>query len=538
MKKNRLSGAFIALAATILLFSCNDSNDDNIVGGGNVVQSDAEALALVNGAYGPYQTLSSTFTSLIETPTDGTISYLGDEDGDAPKASRIEIDYTNTYPVKTFNALYQSIGIVNDAIEKVNASDAVSESTKRLATARAKFLRGLFYSYLVQLFGEIPLSLQTDVVVKERSSIDDVYTQIVKDLTEAEADLPEYDSNPVVPSKGAANSLLSRVYLAWGHNPLTQAQVEAIANSKTDPVPSVDNGKLTKAIEYADKVINSGRYSLLSNFSDLFGLANESRTPEHIFTIQHEGDGIDAQGNHQYHCAFTFPFKVEKETHIQPSHIFEFWPDSDPRKEFSITTKLANPEEDNKVYEYLPPVTLPRYGKGIDRSYYNSVNITILNNDVDRIEIRYAEVLLNKAEALFFLGRTSEALTLINQIRERAYGSHFEHGGRLTTLTANDLYNEWEFEFVYEQKQWLNFTRWKTLIKSIQRVQDFEHFDESYSTVGNIGRDGSTVNAFFVRVHKHLRAKYENVTGKHYRFPIPTGTQGEDLGIVPQNPGY
>ena len=44
--------------------------------------------------------------------------------------------------------------------------------------------------------------------------------------------------------------------------------------------------------------------------------------------------------------------------------------------------------------------------------------------------------------------------------------------------------------------------------------------------------------AFFEKVHKHLHAKVDNIRGKHYRQPIPTGLSGESLGIAPQNPGY
>lgn len=534
MKKVVLSKALFALVLLVGLYSCEKNPDEKIVDETSVVKSDAEAFALVNGAYGPYQTLSSTFTSLIDTPTDETTSFLGDEDGDAPKAARIEIEYTNLYPRKTFNALYKSIGIVNDAIAKISASSAVSDAAKTLAIGRAKFLRGLFYSYLVQLWGEVPLVLDTSVTVTERASIDAVYTQIRKDLTEAEAALPTYDNSPVVPSKGAANALLARVSLAWGNNPLSQAQVQANVNSKTDPAVSYDNAKLNKAIEYADKVINSGNYSLLDDFTKLWGRANESKAPEHIFTIRHDGDAVDAQGNHQTHCAFSYPFEVAKETHIQPIHVFKDWDDADPRKEFSITTHLTNPL-DNKEYYYLPPVTLPRYGKGIDRSYTNSENLTILTNDVDRIEIRYAEVLLIKAEALVELGKNAEALPLVNQIRERAYGNASHN---LTSLTFDDLKNEWEYELVYEQKRWLNLTRWKELIKTVQSVKNYEHYNDSYSTLGGTGSDGSRVNAFFVRVHKHLRSKYNNIQGRNYRFPIPTGVQGEDLSITPQNPGY
>ena len=68
--------------------------------------------------------------------------------------------------------------------------------------------------------------------------------------------------------------------------------------------------------------------------------------------------------------------------------------------------------------------------------------------------------------------------------------------------------------------------------------ETFEHFDDSYKVAGETGRDGEIVNSFFAKVYKHLHAKYDNVKGKHYRFPIPLGEKGQDLGIVPQNPGY
>lgn len=539
MKRLVLFKALLALVLFVASTSCSDKDDDSsIVGGTSVVKSDEEAVALVNGVYGPLQTVSSSFSFLIESATEGTISFEGEENEAGPEVSRFETKPTTWYAVKVYSRLFQAVGTSNDAIEKISGSSAVSDVTKKVTIARAKFLRGLSYSYLVQLFGEVPLVLQTGTSVKTRSSINDVYTQIVKDLTEAEADLPEYDSSPIIPSKGAANAILARVYLAWGHNPLTQDQLTEIANSSSDPVHvHVDNTKLAKAVEYADKVINSGKYSLLTDYTKLFGRSNESKAPEHIFTIRHDGDAIDAQGNHQTHCAFTFAFDLTKDNHIGPSDVNQHdnWDVADTRREFSITTYLENPQENNKGYYFLPPVTLPRFGKGIDRSYENSVNHAITTNEVDRIEIRYAEVLLIKAEALSESGKTNEALPLVNQVRERAYGNTAHN---LASLTIDDVRKEWGYEFVYEQKNWLNLVRWKTLIATVKTVKNFEHFDDSYKTAGATGRDGNTVNAFFAKVYKHLHAKYDNVKGKHYRFPIPTGEKGEDLGITPQNPGY
>lgn len=537
MKKIYLYSVLIATSITLGLTSCSSDNDDddNVIGEEDVVKTQDEVYALINGAYRPYQTLSSTFTSMVETPTERGTSYLGNEEDDVTKMVTFEYDKESSYSKKTFNALYQGIGIVNDAIEKATASKSLTSAQKAEPIARAKFSRALFYSWLVALWGEVPLRLSTSDSSTVRQPIDAVYTQIAKDFTEAAKDLPVSPSTTYNPSKGAAYALLTRVYLQWASNPLSFEEVEAIKDSRTDPASTAWNTeRLQKVIEYADSVDQLGVYSLEPKFEDLFGIANESNGPEQIFTIYHEGDGIDAQGNHQNHCAWTYPFQETTEViHIQPIHTFNNWPDDDPRKAFSIVTTITDPR-DNSVHTYLPPVTLPAYGKGVDRSTSTSVYTTQLYNYVDRIEIRYAEVLLNKAEALVQLNRNSEAAAPLNQIRERGFG---DTAHDISSPTLSDIQKEWEYEFVYEQRHWQNLTRWKNLIATVLTVRNFQHYDDSYAVAGQIGADGYEVNTFFARIHRFLKAKYQNINGHFYRFPIPYGSNNEELGIT-QNPGY
>ncbi|MEA4918289.1 RagB/SusD family nutrient uptake outer membrane protein [Proteiniphilum sp.] len=539
MKKNYFIHVILAVILVLGFAACDDKQGGNIIEGENI--DDNAALALINSAWRPYQTLSSTFTSLIDTPVDGYTSFLGKEDDDCTFAAQIKIEHTNLYPRKTFNALYKSIGIVNDAINKINNSDQISEKGKDQAIAQAKFQRALYYSYLVQLWGEVPLLLETGGDAKRRSSIDDVYTQIVKDLKEAATVLPAGNglTKPTNPAKGAANALLARVYLAWGNNPLTQQQVAAIANNRTDPTVSYNRDLLDSAVVYADKVINSNLYSLLPDFRNLWGRANESKGPEQIFTIHHDGDGIDQQGNHQTHCANHDPWNEKEPAHIQPVHTYDWWSDDDPRKAFSVLTELRDPVTDS-LHLYQWPYSLPRNGKGVDRSYTNSAYLTQLTNDVDRIEIRYAEVLITKAEALVQLGKgNAEATRLINQIRKRAFG---DTSHNIASVTLKDVQDEWEYEFQYEQHRWLNLTRWKNLISTVLTlVPTYTYYDEKFADPDNIVTVNGIehrVGAVFARYHKHLRGKYENVKGRNYRFPIPQGSNFEDLGIRPQNPGY
>ncbi len=548
-KKFNLVRSLVLALALASFAACSDddtASSSNVID--NPVTDDATALSTVNGAYTYWQPLSSAFSFIIESNTDALISFEGEESEDGPVNSRLEQTESTGYQVRMFYRLYQSITIDNESIELVTDAynkGLVTQSGYNAAVGKAKFLRALAYLYLVQLWGEIPVYTEEGGSTTDRQDIDDVYAQIVSDLKDAESLLLDYSGDPVTPSKQAAEALLARAYLTWGDNPLTADELETIADTQTDPTFTYTASRLELAVEYADKVINSGLLALDPDFSKLFGRAYESNargTNEHLFTIQHDGDAYDAMGNHQTHCSWTFPFQngengtscVENHTEVADQDLYDDWYaeyPNDTRLAKTYIVSITNPE-DGYTYTYYPPYYTPANGKGIDQSYDNAENEEITYNSVDRIEIRYAEVLLTKAEALVQLGRSSEAAEPFNQLRERA-GIE-----TVSAPTFDQIKREWDYEFTYEQKKLLNLYRWKTLVSTVQKVADFEHFDNSYATAGAIGRDGNEVTSFFAKIHKHLVAKYENVRGRHYRQPIPLGLSGEDLGITPQNPGY
>ncbi|MCR5076578.1 MAG: RagB/SusD family nutrient uptake outer membrane protein [Prevotella sp.] len=563
MRRNTLLKAIPSLALILGLVSCNsnDALDDavsgNVIGNDNIVQSDAQALSLVNGSYGPLQSVSSSLSFIIETQSNKVISFEGEEDADGPLNSRFEASASTWYQRKVFGNLYLSIANSNNAIRNVLNNRNVSQSIQDAAVGKAKLLRALGYLYLVQLYGEVPVITETDSTNTRRNTIDEVYAQIVTDLKDAEQLLPETSTTPVEPTKDAADALLARAYLAWGDNPLSYDELQAIYGSRKDPVFTKDDRKLELAVEYADKVISRGHHSLLADYTHLSGRAYEAENQERILTIQHGGDAVDRQGNHQTHCGWTFPFqqfnndaqgkpdpdspKVDPtQNHLESADVTPYldWakdaPGDSVRRNWTYKTRIYN-SETGKYYSYLPPLYTPILGKAVDESWDNSVNQEITLNDNDRIEMRYAEVLLIKAEALVQLGRNTEAAVPYNQLQERAYGNKSHN---VSSVSFDQIKKEWEYEFGYEQKSLLNSYRWKTLISDVQKVRNYEHFDDSYAVAGKIGRDGNVVNPFFAKIHKHLVAKYNNVSGRNYRQPIPQGLTGEDLGITPQNPGY
>ena len=552
--KKKLFFASLAVVALLSGFTSCSSDDDNSAtdpgqGGGNqiddksVVKDDATALSLVNGVYSHWQPLSSSFSFVIELNSNKLISFEGEEGEAGPVNSRFEQAPDTWYQVKIFNHLFLGIVQINEAINLINQNKSkLTTAGYNAAIGQAKFLRGLAYLKLTQLWGEVPVVTENGGSDKVRQSIDNVFAQIVSDLTDAENLLKDYDGNPRVPSKQAAQGILARAYLVWGDNPLTSDQVAAIAESQTDPEFTTTNSRLEKAIEYADKVINSGKLKLANDYSKLFGRDYESNKlgdNEHLFTIAHDGDEKDAQGNHQTHCSWTFPFQngqngqgfSQNHTEVADDNLYDDWKAEQPNdKRLAKTyfTKLVNPE-DGKTYDYYSPVYTPINGKGVDQSYDNAENLEILKNSIDRIEIRYAEVLLIKAEALVQLGRNADAAEPFNQLRKRAGIAE------IAAPTFDDIKREWDYEFTYEQFSVLNSYRWKNLISSVKKVQNYKHFANNWESLATYTADQ---RAFFEKVHNHLVAKFNNVRGKHYRQPIPTGLKGEDLGIAPQNPGY
>ena len=550
-KKNFLFSAALAATLSLGFVSCSSSSDDagsnnNQVTDENVVDDDASALALVNGVYSHWQPLSSSFSFIIELNSNKLISFEGEESEAGPVNSRFEQEPTTWYQVKIFNHLLLGIAQANEAITTIDNSlkaKKVTQSGYNAAVGKAKFLRALAYLKLAQLWGEVPVFTEKGGSTTERQELNVVFNQIVSDLTEAEALLNDYNGDPRVPSKQAAQALLARTYLVWGDNPLSASEVQAIANGQTDPQFTKTDSRLEKAVAYADKVINSGKLALDPEFNKLYGRDYESNkrgTNEHLFTIAHDGDKKDAQGNHQTHCSWTFPFQngengkgyTQNHTEVADDNLYDDWKAEQPNDKRLAETyfiEVKNPE-DGQTYHYYSPTYTPINGKGVDQSYENSENLEIKQNSVDRIEIRYAEVLLTKAEALVQLGRNSEAAEPFNQLRRRAGIEE------VSAPTFDQIKREWDYEFTYEQFSVLNSYRWKDLISSVKKVSAYKHFADDWKTAL-----GNTYNAdqeaYFTKVHNHLKAKYNNVRGKHYRQPIPTGLSGEALGIA-QNPGY
>ncbi|MBD0378051.1 MAG: RagB/SusD family nutrient uptake outer membrane protein, partial [Flavisolibacter sp.] len=173
---------------------------------------------------------------------------------------------------------FQDINTLNGVLQYGQSID-VPEATRKQYLAQAKFLRGFWYFYLVQTFGDVPLHTEFITVPSQAAKRDpaaQVYEQIIKDLTEAAADLPNTPTAPFLgkpATKPVAQYLLAKAYLTRGWLNNTQAD-------------------FVQAYTIAAAIIeNKGIYGLdlWQDYADAFNPANDYGK-ETLFVSEHSSD--------------------------------------------------------------------------------------------------------------------------------------------------------------------------------------------------------------------------------------------------------
>jgi len=195
-----------------------------------VFQTDAAAIALMTGVYsnatnvieGHFPYLSIATAEYADELTDYGV-------GDANFAALYANNLTNRYTY-FWSEFYNFIYITNEVIEGVHGPNGLTPSTQTRLEGEAKFTRAMFYYYLVQLYGDVPLVTATDYTQNyqmARTPQAQVYQQMVSDLKDAEnllgTDYTNADLKTVSttgryrPNKWAAAALLARVDLTIGN---------------------------------------------------------------------------------------------------------------------------------------------------------------------------------------------------------------------------------------------------------------------------------------------------------------------------------
>src|SRR5712691_4981495 len=297
--------AAVMVSAAILtgLAGCMDLNEDVISGlTPGAYGTEAAFQALVNATYEPLRsfwaqergfTLTEFGTDIYTKGADGSYKFVNDY--------TTQLNPTVDYFTNTWNDFYRAINTANAALGQ--APIVHMDSTLKVKrVAEVRFLRALYYFYLVQMFGPLHITLQevtAPTTEAHRYPVDSVYDVILGDLTYAEANLPAVQQDYGRVTKGAAQHLLAKVYLTRQRD----------ADSAADEAAKRQAGDFANAADYAQRVINSGQYALLPRFKDVFDFANE-RNQEVIWSIQFTTDPLTTGTGNSGHLYFLAQYDV------------------------------------------------------------------------------------------------------------------------------------------------------------------------------------------------------------------------------------
>lgn len=338
---------------------------------------------------------------------------------------------------------YKIINDCNTVIEAAGKDSSSLDATRQQLVGECYFLRALCNFNLVRLFampysqdksaaGIILRNSTTDAAQKARSTVEEVYAQIVADAQKA-AGLMDQQRGVQYASKEAAWALLSRVYLYMEDN--------------------------TDAADYATKVINSGRFSLATAdaYPSLF--ANASASSEAIFCI-----------------AFTSKEDYGKFGSIA-SMIYSDG-NSGWGEEYASESirKLMSPHPEDVRWKYIVPLKDGdgniEKKNGIEIYYISKFSFQDGSPTLSSpVLFRIAEMYLNRAEANAKLGNTKDALDDVDAIRKNRglegslYNGTVPPGSTALNVVLNERRIELAFEGqrtydVYRNKMDMNRAYW------------------------------------------------------------------------------
>jgi len=407
-----------ALISAFLFIACSDDFIDKEpftqVSTSNLYQTQEDAEAVLISCYDGLQPDSYYgFDMLVYGEVRSDNCFAGGDNAANFQIDNFNINPTNAVITRSFSQMYSAINRANTVLNRVAQMDdeLFDDGRKEGILGEALFLRGLHYFNLVRLYGDVPLvitettSLDPAELNVSRTSQEEVYNQIVLDLLDAQRLLPDVPVDPERAGKGAAEALLSKVYLTL------------------EDYPNVD--------VWTEAVMRRG-FGLQTRFDNLFNQENKFNN-EVIFAVRYLGD---VEGNvfpelvlPTPEAAFDF-IKFNKPT---PNSINQFV-GSDNRAASSFVRRNG----ESFIYKW-------RNGEA-----FQSADYTIV--------LRYADVLLMRAEALNQINRTGDAIALLNRVRTRAGLPNY--GGQIDPASVDAaIFQERRLELMYEGHRWFDLKR-------------------------------------------------------------------------------
>ena len=408
--KQTITGTVAGLLMVLLIAGCNNFLNKKPLGeqtSETFFKTQQDAIEATNATYQSLQTWQvHVFSWLGLTDIISDDANKGSTPTDAPfllDLDNLQYDAGNLAFSDPWGGYYKGIFRANQSITYIPNISDIDVTLKARLIAENKFLRAYFYFFLVRGWQNVPLItkplLPSEYYNRPNSTPDSVYALIIRDLMDAAQNLPlksQYATSDLGrATKGAAEGLLAKVYLF--------------------------RGDYANALSYAEMVISSNEYALVSDYASIFTLAGENSS-ENIFSVENVATA-SGQGGSQYNqvqgvrgnpnlgWGFNNPSK----------DLLASYDQGDPRQE--ATTLFVweslpdgsglvvhdNPNMNDEDYNQKAFVPLDHIGGQGD----GPGNIRIL---------RYSDVLLIASESAYQTGDINKAQQYLNQVRRRARG--------------------------------------------------------------------------------------------------------------------
>ena len=430
--KKSIQKAFIITPfLALLLAGCSDNALDTVpetsISTETAFSTPAKILGQVNGLYGQFSN-PSFYGGRFIIFNEQRGNEFSQNDGNNSTGANVwnqTITSSGDFVNSVWSVAYTTINFSNILIDNLATSTVVTEDLRKNYIAEAKFVRAISYLSLVQTYAKpyaqnsaalaLPLRLKGNTSGGLNdfafSSVADVYTQILKDLDEAEADLPESYATGILTAsrahKATAIALKTRVYLSKGDYAKVISEASKLVPA-TAPFQYV-SGSLTHRLEPNVATVFGGSY-----------VGNEAifSIP---FTTAAEAPGLQSALGGNY----LTPVIYFNTAGIIADNVFSAT-STDARKGLVITNatgqKLLNKFKKNGApfTDYVPV-------------------------------IRYAEILLNYAEAAAQSDNLPLARTLLSAVRNRSDAAYvFTTGVSTKDELINTILNERRIELVGE----------------------------------------------------------------------------------------
>lgn len=446
---------------------------------------------------------------------------------------------------RTFNSLYRLVRTANVIIEKsaLVIETGLEADKANIYVGEARFFRAWAYFNLLQRYGGVPLILNTVAsdspeLYAKQASREEVLTAIYADLDFSANKLPlpgeMAGGNYGRISKTVALAFKSRVALFEG----TRAKYHAYGNPEQH---------LNLAKQAALAVINSGQHDLHNSYYELFQYEGEgSSNPENILVriygkniadniLSHKSQRKLEQGKvsptkalaDSYLLTDGLPMSKSPNYNV-PSTIMEVFANRDPRMLHSFL-KEGNEYIGTQLEFTIPSLSFQKTGFA-NRRYINPEDWNTQKSFIDYPIIRYAEVLLNYAEATFELDGSISDDDLnksINELRSRPDVMMPSLTNSFATINNLDMKaeirRERRVELALEGFRYWDLNRWKTAEIELPKPVLGNYYFAEFGTVVTPLLDGNG----YILLQSGADREFD--PAKNYLWPFPT----EQLALNP-----